>query len=406
MKTRIALILAILMLVLCAAGCKAKTAPAAEATPAPTEAPATEVPATEAPTEAPAEERPDTELPEISGEDPLPDSEVDEEVFASWSDVAPALDLLIEYVETVTDESSPDFIPVDRRIAVFDMDGTIYGELFPTYLEYYMLAWRILADPTFTPDEELKAVAEEIRAGGPTHTYAGDMALRHANAAAKAYAGMTVTEFQNYVTQFLVRDADGFEGMTYGQAFYRPIVEVIDYLTENSFTVYVVSGSDRYICRELFEGMVDVPSDHFIGMDVALEASGQGDKDSLDYTFQPGDDLVRTDRLQVKNLKTNKVTAIVREIGKQPVLSFGNSSGDFAMDNYAINHPSYRAAAFQLCCDDLERENGNEEKAASMLEDCEKNDYVPVSMKNDWKTIYGDGVTYVGAAEEELAEAA
>ena len=201
MKTRIALILAILMLILCAAGCKAKTAPAVEATPASTEAPATEapteVPATEAPTEAPVEEHPDTELPEISAEDPLPDDEVDEEVFASWSDVAPALDLLIEYVETVTDESSPDFIPVDRRIAVFDMDGTIYGELFPTYLEYYMLAWRILADPTFTPDEELKAVAEEIRAGGPTHTYAGDMELRHANAAAKAYAGMTVTEFQN-----------------------------------------------------------------------------------------------------------------------------------------------------------------------------------------------------------------
>ena len=70
MKTRIALILAILMLILCAAGCKAKTAPAAEATPASTEAPATEapteVPATEAPTEAPVVEHPDTELPEIS----------------------------------------------------------------------------------------------------------------------------------------------------------------------------------------------------------------------------------------------------------------------------------------------------------------------------------------------------
>ena len=51
--------------------------------------------------------------------------EVYEEVFASWSDEAPALDTLIEYVEAVTDESSPEFIPVDRRIAVFDMDGTI-----------------------------------------------------------------------------------------------------------------------------------------------------------------------------------------------------------------------------------------------------------------------------------------
>ena len=219
-----------------------------------------------------------------------PQEDDTEEVFASWNDVAPALDTLIAYVDAVTDETSKDFIPVERRIAVFDMDGTIYGELFPTYLEYYMLAWRVLADPTFTPDEELLAVAHDIRAGGPTHTYAGDMALRHAHAAARAYAGMTVTEFQNYVTQFLVRDVDGFTGMTYGQAFYRPIVEVIDYLQEHDFSVYVVSGSDRYICRELFEGMVDVPSDHFIGMDVALEASGQGDADTLDYTFQPGDE--------------------------------------------------------------------------------------------------------------------
>ncbi len=400
MKTRIALILAILMLILCAAGCKAKTAPAAEATPAPTEAPATEAPteapATETPTEAPTEEHPDTELLEIPAEDPLSDSEVEEEVFASWNDVAPALDLLIEYVETVTDESSPDFIPVENRIAVFDMDGTIYGELFPTYLEYYMLAWRILADPTFTADEELKAVAEEIRAGGPTHTYASDMALRHANAAAKAYAGMTVTEFQNYVTQFLVRDADGFEGMTYGQAFYRPIVEVIDYLAENSFTVYVVSGSDRYICRELFEGMVDVPSDHFIGMDVALEASGQGDKDSLDYTFQPEDELVRTDRLQVKNLKTNKVTAIVREIGKQPVLSFGNSSGDSAMHLYTISNNPYKSLAFMLIADDDVRDYGHPEKGEELRAKWEALGFNVISMRDDFKTIYGETVRKTG----------
>ena len=400
MKTKIALILAILMLVLCAAGCRRGTAPDTEATSAPTDAP-TEVPATEAPTEAPAieeptEEHPDTETPEITIVDSLTDGEVEEEVFASWNDVAPALDLLIEYVETVTDESSPDFIPVGNRVAVFDMDGTIYGELFPTYLEYYMLAWRILADPTFTPDEELKAVAEEIRAGGPTHTYAGDMALRHANAAAKAYAGMTVTEFQNYVTQFLVRDADGFEGMTYGQAFYRPIVEVIDYLTENNFTVYVVSGSDRYICRELFDGMVDVPSDHFLGMDVALEASGQEDKDSLDYTFQPGDELVRTDRLQVKNLKTNKVTAIVREIGKQPVLSFGNSSGDSAMHLYTISNNPYKSLAFMLIADDDVRDYGHPEKGDELRAKWEALGFNVISMRDDFKTIYGENVRKTG----------
>ncbi len=334
-----------------------------------------------------------------------PQEDDTEEVFASWNDVAPALDTLIAYVDAVTDETSKDFIPVERRIAVFDMDGTIYGELFPTYLEYYMLAWRVLADPTFTPDEELLAVAHDIRAGGPTHTYAGDMALRHAHAAARAYAGMTVTEFQNYVTQFLVRDVDGFTGMTYGQAFYRPIVEVIDYLQEHDFSVYVVSGSDRYICRELFEGMVDVPSDHFIGMDVALEASGQGDADTLDYTFQPGDELVRTDVMQVKNLKTNKVTAIMREIGQQPVLSFGNTSGDTAMHLYTISNNPYKALAFMLIADDDVRDYGHPEKADELRQKWEGLGFQVISMKNDFRTIYGENVKKTGTFHwtEELS---
>lgn len=68
-------------------------------------------------------------------------------------------------------------------------------------------------------------------------------------------------------------------------------------------------------------------------------------------------------------------------------------------------YKTYRSAAFQLCCDDLARENGGESKAKSILEDCQKNGFTPVSMANDWKTIYGDGVTYTGA-KQEMAQAA
>ena len=64
---------------------------------------------------------------------------VEEDVFADWNPDAPALNTLIDYVTAVTDKSSADYIPVEDRIAVFDMDGTLYAELFPTYLEYYML---------------------------------------------------------------------------------------------------------------------------------------------------------------------------------------------------------------------------------------------------------------------------
>ena len=41
---------------------------------------------------------------------------------------------------------------------------------------------------------------------------------------------------------------------------------------------------------------------------------------------------------------------------------------------------------------DLEREYGNEAKAEKMRAASEKNGWIPVSMKNDWKTIYGDSV--------------
>ena len=95
----------------------------------------------------------------------------------------------------------------------------------------------------------------------------------------------------------------------------------------------------------------------------------------------------------VKNLKMNKVTVIAQEIGVQPVLSFGNSTGDSSMAEYVTSNNKYKSLAFMLCCDDTERENGNVEKAEKMVSLCEEFDWVPISMKNDWTTIYGEGVT-------------
>ena len=338
-----------------------------------------------------------------------------EDVFAEWNEDAPALQTLIDYVYTVTDEASPDYIPEEDRVAVFDMDGTLYGELFPTYLEYYMFVWRVLADPSFEPDEEMTAVAEEIRECGRAHSYAEDMAIRHAAQAARAYAGMTLDEFSDFVTEILLRDVDGFEGMTYGEAFYLPMVEVVDFLRENDFKIYVCSGSDRFICRTLMEGILDIPSENVIGMDVAVEATGQNDTDGLDYVFAGDDEVIRTDRLLIKNLKMNKVAQIVRDIGRQPVLSFGNSSGDVSMHNYTISNNPYLSAAFMLVADDDVRDYGNPEKARELREKWEANGYNVISMKNDFRTIYGDDVVRtdsfrweeeLGAPEEETSEEA
>ena len=162
----------------------------------------------------------------------FPEEYVEEEIFADWNENAPALNTLIDYVEAVTDESSPDYIPISDRIAVFDMDGTLYGELFPTYLEYYMLAWRILKDPSITPDAEMLALGRELRESVINHSFASDMPIRHALQAARAYAGLTQEQFADFVTSILVRQVDGFKGMSYATAFYTPMIEVIEYLQD------------------------------------------------------------------------------------------------------------------------------------------------------------------------------
>ena len=183
--------------------------------------------------------------------------------------------------------------------------------------------------------------------------------------------------------------------MTRGEGFYKPMIEVVNYLKANDFDVYVVSGTDRFIVRGIVDNSpLDLPNRKIIGSDETLVATGQGDTDGLDYVFTDQDKLVLGGDFIIKNLKMNKVTVIMQEIGQQPVLSFGNSTGDASMAEYVTTNNPYESLAFMLCCDDTERENGNVEKAAKMKSLCEEFDWVPVSMKNDWKTIYGDGVIY------------
>ena len=334
------------------------------------------------------------------------DGSTTEEIFADWNDGAPALGALIDYVEAVTDEASPDYIPPADRIAVFDMDGTLCAELCPTYLEYYLLAWRILKDPNYTPDAEMLEFGRMLRDHAIDKSFPDHMDMLHATHAARAYAGLTLKEFADFVTGCLVRNVDGFEGMTYATCFYTPMIEVVDYLEDNGFQCYICSGSDRFICRTFIEGMLDIPYERIIGMDVALEATGQHGEDGLEYVFKAGDDVIRTDQLLIKNLKMNKVTQIVKEIGRKPVLSFGNSSGDVSMHMYTISDNPYRSAAFMLVADDDVRDYGNPVKNESLKTKWADAGFQVISMRDDFRTIYGDNVVKTGTFNwlSDLAE--
>ena len=313
-----------------------------------------------------------------------------------WTDDAKAKNELISYVEAVTKEGSPDFIPEEDRIAVFDLDGTLACETDPSYFDHCIYKYRVLDDPDYkdkATDFE-KEVAAEVLQLMETGVSAPNSMEHHGKGVASAFSGLTPEEFIDYVVAFAKTEAPGYNGMTRAEAFYKPMLQVVEYLKANGFTVYVVSGTDRFIVRGLVEASpLDLPTQQLIGSDESLVATDQGDTDGLDYQFDENDQLVMGGEFLVKNLDMNKVTVIQQEIGKQPVLAFGNSGSDFSMAQYAINNNKYKAKAFMLCCDDTERENGNPEKAAKMVKSCDENGFTAISMKNDWKTIYGDSVT-------------
>ena len=101
-----------------------------------------------------------------------------------------------------------------------------------------------------------------------------------------------------------------------------------------------------------------------------MVAADQGDEDGLNYVFDEDDIVVLGGDFLIKNLKMNKVTVIAQEIGEQPVLSFGNSTGDASMAQYVVCNNPYASLAFMLCCDDTIRENGDEAKADKMYALC------------------------------------
>ena len=323
------------------------------------------------------------------------ESEEDIDALSLWTSDAEAKKALVSYVENVTDENSPDYIPVEDRIAVFDMDGTILCETDPYYFDHCLLVYRVLEDPDYKDKASTfeKDVANRLQAKFDGDKSVEVSMIEHGQAVAMAFAGMTIDEFEAYVEDFKNQPAPGYNNMTRGEAFYKPMLQVIDYLQANDFTVYIVSGTDRLIVRGLIKGSVDIPRNQLIGSDELLVATGQGDVDGMEYTFTDQDKLVTGGQFIIKTLDMNKVTAIMTEIDIQPVLSVGNSTGDSAMAEFTTTNNKYKSLAFMLCCDDLERENGNTAKADKMRELCEEFDWIPISMRDDWTTIYGEGVT-------------
>ena len=320
-----------------------------------------------------------------------------------WTEGSEAAASIRDFVAKVTDEDSDDFIPVEDRIAVFDLDGTLMGELYPSYFEYMMFIHRALDDKTYDAPDDMKVFAQELNDAVHKEGAMPDNSERmHAKYAGQSYAGMTPDELKEYTHEFMKSEAEGFNNLKRGDAFYKPMVSLVKYLDANDFQCYVVSGSDRTVVRALIEDVLPIPENRVIGMTYTMVAAGQGDTDGLDYLYQPDDKVILGGDLVIKTIKMNKVSKIAEEIGKVPVLAFGNTSGDMSMQQYTLNNEQYASKAFMVMCDDFEREYGNQEKVDTLTAWCNEHGVEPISMCMDFATIYGDDVTLNQEADNEI----
>ena len=316
-----------------------------------------------------------------------------------WATDSEAAQGLEAYVKKVTNKKdNENFIPEEDRIAVFDMDGTLTCETYYTYYDTMMFINYCLEDHPERVSDELKAAAQEIK---PGYTAGEELARNFA----KAYAGMTIQELYDYAVEFGQKETDSFNNMRYIDGFYLPMVEVVKFLYDNGFTIYVVSGTERTTTRAIIDNspIKDyVSPSHVIGTEFEVKVKGYEDVSSnMDYKYADGDELVITGGFIQKNLNANKTIWIEREIGQRPVLAFGNSGSDTSMMNYVIDERNpYPSEAYMVVADDSEREWGKQDWTEKSAEYREQG-YVPISMKNDFLKIYPDTVT---RADEQYIE--
>jgi len=320
--------------------------------------------------------------------------------FKYWTKDSAAQKQLVEYVRDVTNRRSKNFIPAEDRIVVFDWDGTLAGETAPCYFEWMMYVQRALHDDNFTAAPEDREFAQQVEDAingdfkdrAPTLKFLGsDFGTREAMSQENVFAGMTFDEYEAYVKNFMDQPVGLLTNLKRGEAFYLPMVEVVKYLQANDFKVYIVSGTDRQLLRITTSDLLKIDSGNFIGTDARFLTRNQGDTENLKYTYKRGDQLIRG-KFVHKDLQMVKVDLIAREIGKQPVLAFGNSGSDTSMLNYTIDGNKYRAMSFFVLCDDVNREYGNISRAEKSRKLAETNGWTTISMRDDFKTIYGDNV--------------
>jgi hypothetical protein len=303
---------------------------------------------------------------------------------SSWNDT-PTKAAIIDFVEAITTDTHPDFVPVADRVAVFDNDGTLWAEKpMPIQLDFMIrrFAEQASADPSFQSTQPYKAAYEHDFSwfGAAVVKYyqgdASDLKILM-GAMGQAFAATSIEAYRARADDFFANAVHPTLRRPYLTVQYQPMVELLRFLEANGFTVYIASGGDRDFMRAVGEALYGVPPERVIGSAQALEYREH--EDGIDLLYTP--DVEFFDDGPVKPVR------IWSRIGRRPVIAGGNSNGDIAMLRFA--RTSTRPALRLLINhDDGEREFDYQSGAELALERAAERDWTVISIKNDWATVF------------------
>jgi len=298
---------------------------------------------------------------------------------ASWND-GTAKQAIIGFVEKVTEEGSPDFVPPEKRIATFDNDGTLWSEQ-PIYFQLAFALDRVKAlapqHPEWKDQQPFKGVLEgdlkSVMAGGKK-SLVQIMAATH--------AGMTTDEFEQIVLQWIKTAKHPKTGRLYREMVYQPMLELLSYLRANGFKTFIVSGGGIEFMRPWTEQTYGIPPEQVVGSSIKTE-----------YELHDGKPvLVRLPEINFIDDKEGKPVGIHSHIGRRPIFAAGNSDGDLQMLHWTTvgRRPSFGLIVHHT---DAEREwaydrdshIGQLDKA---LDEAKSRGWTVVDMKADWNAIY------------------
>ncbi|MBL4761359.1 MAG: haloacid dehalogenase-like hydrolase [Gammaproteobacteria bacterium] len=290
--------------------------------------------------------------------DPLP----------SWNDTKNK-NKIVRFVKAVTRAGGKDFVPVDARIATFDMDGTILiekpGGVFFTALFTKQMTSGL-------PPQDLAILSAQVIEA----IKANDMEFLN-QLAYTSYQGMTQTDAIENVLNFVENTEHPGFGATYIDLFYQPMLELIAYLEDNDFEVFVVSGSLQFFTRSVVNKKTNIKRTNLIGPRMILDYKTNPSHEQIDF--------IRTGTVfPLEAVGNGKALAIDLNIGVKPILAFGNTGGDQQMLEYASTN-TYRNLSLLLNHDDNARECAYPIAGATP-----QKDWVIVSMKDDFATVFKD----------------